>query len=637
VKINTHRIGGGFLAVVALVAGVHTLFWDQARRSASVEHLPAELETALLSSNWERIRQVASFCLTNAAARRQASVLCGYAALIRGEPAVGTKHFLRARSGQTAKRDFRWAEELALRFPTNAIAQLLAADGSLRTRDGTKAAARLDLALRLAPELDAARLARAALHALQGESDLALVDIAPLVTNTAVASDALAMRGLVRLSQGEPQGAVADFNEAFDLAPDHPVVLNARGVAHAQLGDWRAAAEDFETAFRLAPDLVEARDNWQIARDAASERGVEVASAWQLGVFGTGIRNEAVWDYAQTHARDLIQGRPQSFIYVAIKGNLPLAGIEKMQRQGVETVVVDPKSPEAGHARIESFIKESVSSGRNPIVFVDVNKWVPKQLGNDKFTAQDFPAEIAVRANSAFRQEVAQLGGRAQSTMAGHSDFTWVVNQASILASKVGTPFDRAVLESPRSEDGVKEAVRLAPKTQFTVVQPIQGDFFTLEAQQRAMKFESGAYRKTIDAFKSIDAPNYRLALVENPTPNGFLGMPQAHGDPAAYNRFTEVSLWAGGREVGAAKGPLGKTLTQFQSVENARFSPMQPQGRGGVRISSINLRQASGGRVIFGSGNHREADLRLVYPIFGSGLSGGDAPQKGTAFVLSK
>lgn len=123
-----------------------------------------------------------------------------------------------------------------------------------------------------------------------------------------------------------------------------------------------AAAQDFETAFRLAPDLTEARENWQIARAAAAERGVEVASTWQLGVFGTGTRNEATWDYAQTDARDLIQGRPQSFIYVAIKGNLLPAGVEKMQRQGVETVLIDPKSPETGHAQIESFVRESVAS-----------------------------------------------------------------------------------------------------------------------------------------------------------------------------------------------------------------------------------------------------------------------------------
>lgn len=101
----------------------------------------------------------------------------------------------------------------------------------------------------------------------------------------------------------------------------------------------------------------------------------------------------------------------------------------------------------------------------------------PHQLGNIKPAAEDVPARIAVMANKLFHHETARVGGQAYTTMAGHSDFTWAQTKAITLAGISGIPFDRVILESPRSEIAVKQAVSASPTTQFTVVQPVRGTY----------------------------------------------------------------------------------------------------------------------------------------------------------------
>ncbi len=210
-------------------------------------------------------------------------------------------------------------------------------------------------------------------------------------------------------------------------------------------------------------------------------------------------------------------------------------------------------------------------------MFIDINKVVPHQLGNAKPSAEAQPASIAVMANEVFRHQVAQAGGQARTTLAGHSDFSWVQAQASILASAKGVPFDRVILESPRSESAVKQIASLSPTV---VIVPAFGDYSTIEAQQRMLNglstmvgglsmqgpmsrptYEAGseqlhaANKLTIDNLKNIDAKGYQLALIQNPTPFGALGRPMAHGDPASYNRYSEITLWNGNKQIGSKQG----------------------------------------------------------------------------------
>lgn len=588
---------------------------------------PATLEAAVLAGDWERIDIAAAAWTQGVGWRREAAVLRGYAALARGEVGDAVRHFLRARSRGSKEGDTRWAEELGGHYPTRPVAQLLAGDALARRGAHQASLTRLDAALALAPELDIARVARGMVQVLLGEPAAALRDLDPLIVESAVVAEALTARGLVHLAAGQLDQALTDLQRALELAPDHAVAYNARGIIHARRHAWSAAVQDFERAFQQAPELVEARHNWQVAQQAMAQRGTVLAEKWQLSVFATGIKSEADFKYATSHARALVDGHEPTYLYVGIKGHFPLAGVANMRQQGVATVVVDPRNPDAAGRQVEQFITRALDAGKNPTIFVDINKWVPKQLGNNKPEAVEFPARLAVHALLTFQREVGQRGGQALSTFAGHSDGTWVMAEASKLASQHGVPATRVYLESPRSEALVTEVVRFSPATQFTVVQPVRGDLWTAEAQQRALQLKPGAYQQTIETLKNVDAPNYRLALIENPSrlSPSLLHPAGAHSDPTDYGRPSEVAFWRGGKQLGAGSGPLGQVLSPQPALPPSA-APTAPSTRGGIWLGPVQLTRGAGGRIVFGTSAHSGEELRLVYTLFGTDEASGTA-----------
>jgi cytochrome c peroxidase len=157
--------------------------------------------------------------------------------------------------------------------------------------------------------------------------------------------EACTLRGILSLGEGDAQAALTDINEVLLSVPEGALALNARGVVHARLGNDNAARLDFETAFRIAPQLTDARHNWQVVSGDAL-RGAEIPNTWSMGIFGTGIREEANWDFARQHAESLIQGRPRAYLYVAFEGVFrPDDAIAKMQNLGVKTVVIPADNP----------------------------------------------------------------------------------------------------------------------------------------------------------------------------------------------------------------------------------------------------------------------------------------------------
>lgn len=220
-------------------------------------------------------------------------------------------------------------------------------------------------------------------------------------------------------------------------------------------------------------------------------------------------------------------------------------------------------------------------------MFIDINKDWPTQLGNTKDSAIGLPGQIASSANLAFKRETMAAGRVGVSTLAGHSDFTWPAGEATTISSRLGYAFDYAYLESPRSETLVLKAVERAPDTQFTVVQNAKSDFYTMEAQARKLTLKPNAFGQTIDSFKNIDAPNYRLALNESPTPSR-LGIPGGHGNAANMNWFTELSFWRGGKILGRDEGPLGALLYKSSDRKMAS-APTPASNPGGIMLAHVH------------------------------------------------
>jgi len=116
----------------------------------------------------------------------------------------------------------------------------------------------------------------------------------------------------------------------------------------------------------------------------------------------------------------------------------------------------------------------------------------------------------------------------------------------------------------------------------FTVIQPVRGDCFTEEAQDRFLRLQPGVYGKTIEALKSIDEPNYRLKLIESPTATSpILGLTRALGYFAECDRGFEVTTWQGGCRTGLASGTLGRLLGETPAGASLPQLRSQPEAQG--------------------------------------------------------
>lgn len=73
------------------------------------------------------------------------------------------------------------------------------------------------------------------------------------------------LAGLIRVSRGEEQEAIAHFDRAIALDPDHAQALYGRAVALQKTGNVAAALPDYERALKLDPANVEAWYNFGAA------------------------------------------------------------------------------------------------------------------------------------------------------------------------------------------------------------------------------------------------------------------------------------------------------------------------------------------------------------------------------------
>jgi len=162
-----------------------------------------------------------------------------------GETAVRSERDTRI--GQGALRRLRWRHALALAC----CALALAAIGSPASAEA---------------ELTGLVTARKAANALaKGQFDEALRLYSDALKDDKLTNDRkaviLADRGVIYARLGQPDRAIADFNEAVKLFPEYAAVYNNRGAFLVSLGAFDEAIKDFDRALILAPGYVAALSN----------------------------------------------------------------------------------------------------------------------------------------------------------------------------------------------------------------------------------------------------------------------------------------------------------------------------------------------------------------------------------------
>lgn len=303
----------------------------------------------------------------------------------------------------------------------------------------------------------------------------------------------------------------------------------------------------------------------------------------QVGGVFTGINNEAyaTMHYAIEHARYL-EG-PKQFIYLGFRGRhgeAP-AGIQQLAAlPSIEKIVIDPRNPVPGIRHAIHVGRDALQGGLTPIYAIDQNKIIPKQGGNT-FAKNAVPGD-------AFTEIVQGIAGglphgrAVQIHGAGHSDGTYPLLEAAITAkTRYGLPFTVVMAESLRDEELYLRAARTSSETHFFNVARAQGDFLTLQGQQR-LTLQSGqmgrdvlnpsrlaadlaqakaAYGATLDRFKHLALPNHTLLLIEDPVPSGSLiqRFLKSHGDPAQITQTFNTSIWQQGKLLSSTTAPLGE------------------------------------------------------------------------------
>ena len=84
-------------------------------------------------------------------------------------------------------------------------------------------------------------------------------------------------RGVAKHDLGEYADAIADYDEAIRLQPDHASAYYNRGNAKYALGEYEAAITDYDEAIRLQPDYVLAYNNRGLIKYTLGEYAAAIA------------------------------------------------------------------------------------------------------------------------------------------------------------------------------------------------------------------------------------------------------------------------------------------------------------------------------------------------------------------------
>ena len=97
-----------------------------------------------------------------------------------------------------------------------------------------------------------------------------------------VSAEAYFRWGYTKSELGQYESAIADYDMAIQLRPDHAIAYNDRGVVKGKLGEYEAAIDDYDKAIRIKPDCVVAyynrgRTKDQLEQDSAAIEDYNIA------------------------------------------------------------------------------------------------------------------------------------------------------------------------------------------------------------------------------------------------------------------------------------------------------------------------------------------------------------------------
>lgn len=99
----------------------------------------------------------------------------------------------------------------------------------------------------------------------QNKLDAAIADFNQAIELAPDQADPYLNRGTALEAQGNFQAAITDYNQVLKIDPQDAFAYNNRGNAEGGLGDWPAALADFQQATTIAPDFAFAQANTALA------------------------------------------------------------------------------------------------------------------------------------------------------------------------------------------------------------------------------------------------------------------------------------------------------------------------------------------------------------------------------------
>lgn len=324
---------------------------------------PTGWEGRLLEADWSGVYAE----LMRAGAQKphptHVRALLAHACLATNRNNEALRGFLSLRRPEEVAAWTAWTEAFRRRHPREPVALYLLADAA--ARDGRLPDAReaLDRALDRDDRFAMAWSARGVVRLLEGDQEGALSDLQQATEIDTDFSDAWSNLGAFWVTRSAAKGALEAYQAALRIDPYFALGYNGRGCAQVGNGDYQSGAEDFEVAFRLLPELLPAGAN-QAYAFTILKGGNAVLGERRPGMQ---ILTQAALEstkYSDLHtAQDLI-------LYEQSIGNLPdLKAAFRIVRNGHEELVRQDNEIALQMARIRSGIRGGEDLHRNLVGF----------------------------------------------------------------------------------------------------------------------------------------------------------------------------------------------------------------------------------------------------------------------------